>query len=65
MKFYEIKLGKMAKPNRIFLQEWYKDNQIATTPRDDLVTNARGLIDAKLTVVKIAMKRQAKRNKME
>lgn len=65
MQYYQIKLGRIAKPVRIFLHEWYKDIQITTTPRDDLATNARGLIDANLTVVKIAMKKQAKKNRME
>lgn len=66
MKFYEIKLGRIPKPNRIFLHEWYKDMQIATTPRDDLaIVTASGLIDAELTKVKIAMKKQAKKNRLD
>jgi len=66
MKYYEIKLGRIDKPNRIFLQEWYKDIQLATTPRDDLaIITASGLIDAELTKIKIAMKKQAKKRKLE
>lgn len=37
--------GKYPKPNIKFLQEWYKDIQIAVKVRDDLTVDERGLID--------------------
>jgi len=65
MQYYVIKMSRMGKPVKTFLQEWYKDIQLDTAGRDDLATDARGLINAERTLIGRAIKRQAKKNKME
>ena len=51
-KKLELKLiGKLEKPNRKFLQEWYKDIQLSS-PREDLVLNEKGIIDVEKTLLK-------------
>lgn len=46
MKRYMKMLGSLPKENIKFLQEWYKDIQISTKPRDDLILKNDGTIDA-------------------
>ena len=52
IKKLELKLlGKLPKPNRKFLHEWYADIQ-TSPPRDDLIFKEGNLIDAKATLEK-------------
>ena len=49
-KKLELKLiGKLEKPNRRFLQEWYKDIQMSE-PRNDLVINKKGIIQVEASL---------------
>lgn len=51
LKHYIGRLGDLEKPNRKFLQEWYKDIQIWTgEDREDLVLKEGRLIDVEETI---------------
>jgi calcineurin-like phosphoesterase family protein len=49
MKNFEKALGNIPKPNRRFMQEWYKDFQAPVKKREDLVLTEEGNIDVQKT----------------
>ena len=61
IKYFEKMLGKMQKPDRSFLNEWYKDIQIPSGEgRDDLVLKKDGTIDVEVSKG-LVMQRKAQR----